>query len=237
MRKILSFTPALLAPSRAEALGAQGVPETAETPERFDRLFREGLDLYHRTAAPAGVLEEIAGEEFGSIFEGEGRNEPDAPLASIFPSAVRLALFSATLGEAISEKVASLFRSNDPALASMLDAIASSAADAVASRMEERYLSYLAAEGAAGPGTKTLAYSPGYCGWDVSGQRRLFDRLKPEAIGITLGVTFLMRPIKSVSGVLVSGPAAIHRFEPDYPFCRDCRTRTCRARMEETWRS
>ena len=84
-----------------------------------------------------------------------------------------------------------------------------------------------------GEGERTLGYSPGYCGWHIGAQKKLFDRLGPEEIGIRLGESFLMEPIKSVSGVLVAGPAAIHRFRPAFPFCRGCTTHPCRRRMDD----
>jgi hypothetical protein len=40
-----------------------------------------------------------------------------------------------------------------------------------------------------------------------------------------------MKPSKSVSGVIVTGPVAIHRFTPDFGFCADCTTKGCRERI------
>ncbi len=76
-----------------------------------------------------------------------------------------------------------------------------------------------------------LAYSPGYCGWDISGQRKLFEFLKPETVGISLGESCLMQPLKSVSGVFIIGPKAIHLFDNCYSFCGRCTTHNCRDRI------
>ena len=62
-------------------------------------------------------------------------------------------------------------------------------------------------------------------------EKKLFARLDPEQIGVTLNDSCLMTPIKSVSGVLVCGPGEIHRFRPDFDFCEDCKTQACGARM------
>jgi hypothetical protein len=43
-------------------------------------------------------------------------------------------------------------------------------------------------------------YSPGYCGWDIKEQRLLFSMFPDTPCGITLSDTFLMSPVKSVSG-------------------------------------
>jgi hypothetical protein len=42
-----------------------------------------------------------------------------------------------------------------------------------------------------------------------------------------------MQPLKSVSGAMIAGPRAIHRFPPTYPFCESCEARTCRDRLRE----
>jgi hypothetical protein len=89
--------------------------------------------------------------------------------------------------------------------------------------------SSVAERGAHRPGR--LRYSPGYCGWHLSGQRALFAALQPEEIGITLRESMLMVPLKSMSGVIVAGLPAIHAFADDYPFCGECRTRGCRERI------
>ncbi len=48
-------------------------------------------------------------------------------------------------------------------------------------------------------------YSPGYCGWHVREQMKLFSLLPPAPCGITLNDSCLMTPIKSVSGIIALG--------------------------------
>jgi hypothetical protein len=62
-------------------------------------------------------------------------------------------------------------------------------------------------------------------------QGKLFEFLRPREIGITLRESYLMDPLKSVSGVVLVGPREIHEFEMDYSFCAECRTPSCRARI------
>ena len=87
--------------------------------------------------------------------------------------------------------------------------------------------------GRAPAGDVFLRYSPGYCGWDITGQRKLFHALRPEEIGITLRESCLMEPLKSISGVLVAARPEDHRFDNTYQFCRTCSTQTCRSRIAE----
>jgi hypothetical protein len=76
-----------------------------------------------------------------------------------------------------------------------------------------------------------LRFSPGYCGWDLTAQRALFESLRPEAIGIFLTGSCLMQPLKSVSGVIVAGKKEIFEFDDDFSFCSDCATHECRDRI------
>ena len=86
-------------------------------------------------------------------------------------------------------------------------------------------------DGYRGDEARVLPYSPGYCGWHVSGQRALFAYLDAGEIGVTLNASCLMNPLKSVSGVLAAGPPDIHRFAPTYACCAECRNRTCLGRQ------
>jgi len=216
-------------PPREDVLRLQGIPPGAPLTRRIAALFDAAGEAYLATAEPRAIVRDIPREEFAVVYRGEGRNAAPAPLERIFPRADRVAAFAATVGEGVSDRIRACFDRNEAALAVMLDSIASAAADRLTDLLVARRAGGGAIPGPAGGGT--LAYSPGYCGWHVSGQRALFAYLQPSEIGITLLPSFLMEPLKSVSGILVTGPAVIHRFPPDYPFCDDCRDRACRARI------
>jgi hypothetical protein len=232
-------------------LERQGVPSGRKPGAGADRaltLARDARELYAGLAAPAGIAAEVSVPEFAAIYAGDGRNAPETPLAGIFPRARRLTLFAVTIGTAVSERIATLFDEREFALAAMLDAAASEGVELAADRLEEALgdgTEAPEAEGAARPApvarSARLRYSPGYCGWHVSGQRALFAALGPEAIGIRLRPSQLMEPLKSISGVIVTGAIAIHGFADAYPFCTGCRTRECRERLaklgEDAWRS
>ena len=132
-----------------------------------------------------------------------------------------------TLGPRISERIEVLFDSDEFPLGAMLDAVASLAADGAVEACEVRFSE--SRDG--GEDGAVLGYSPGYCGWHVSGQRALFRRLRPGTIGIDLNETYLMTPLKSVTGVLLSGPRGIHRVRTGHDYCRFCRTHSCEQRM------
>ncbi len=229
--RILQLAAAKRPPSREVVLKSQGIPPDAELPAPIDDLIEKALEMYGELADPRCLYAEIGRGEFAEIYEGEGRNEPSTPLEAIYPRADRLALFAATMGEEVSGKIGELFRDNEPAMGFMLDAIASERAELAAAMVADHYLEALLDGGAALSPTAILAYSPGYCGWHITAQRKLFARLQPERIGITLNDSCLMTPLKSISGVLVAGRGSIHEFDNDYDFCEACETRGCRDRI------
>jgi hypothetical protein len=235
MRQRFAWAAAESVPERAEVLRLQGVPAEADLPPRIAALHQAAHAAYLETAEPRGVIGEISSERFLEVYRGEGRNAADTPLEGIVAGAERLALFTATVGRAVTARIRDLFARNEPALAAMLDSVASAAADRLPVLLGARYLAQ--AGGSEANGTRVLAYSPGYCGWHVTGQRALFAFLQPEEIDVTLNASCLMEPLKSVSGVLVAGPADIHRFAPAFAFCPECRDKPCRARMASLSRS
>jgi hypothetical protein len=220
-------------PDRTTVLQHQGLPPGTTVPSHIVELHDAAVELFRRTAHPTGMFAEIDVDAFAGVYDGEGQNEPTGPVADIFPRADHLALFAVSLGSGISEAIADRFAANDFALASMLDAVASEAADLAAERLEAEFERRLRTDGWTPPDGGVLRYSPGYCGWHVTGQRRLFAALEPATIGIALTDSCLMQPLKSVSGVLIAGTEASHAFPPTYTFCRACETFACRDRLRE----
>jgi hypothetical protein len=230
-REVLRFSPAACVPARADVLSTEGIAGSGPPSAVTDGLLSQALDIFVQQAAPAGVYTDIKQTEFGRVFAGEGLNDPDAPLARIYPRADRLALFACTLGPDLNREISRLFEEHDYALGYVLDAVASCGTERVADLLEQEYCRRICDEPVSQPSPSVVRYSPGYCGWHVSGQRRLFRYLCPEVIGITLRESFLMEPLKSISGVFVLGPKQIHRFDNTFGFCLDCRSATCRSRQ------
>jgi hypothetical protein len=219
-------------PGEKDVLGAQGIPEGASVPGAVVDALGRALKLLAEQARPVGVVEEIGTDLFEPILEGEGSNEEAIPLERIYRDADFLALYALTLGHAVSRTIQGFFDSNDFALGSLLDTAASLAADRAVEDLERRFAAVLEMEGRMGAGGAVLSYSPGYCGWHISAQQKLFRFLEPHDIDISLNDSCLMTPLKSVSGVLVAGRREIHYFDNSYPFCDACRNKSCQGRME-----
>jgi len=222
-----------IVPQREAVLRNQGFPEGVTVKEKIQELLEEALEIFSHNAKPVGLLSEVSIAEFEEIFRGAGRNAPNMPLQEIFSRAEKLALFALTIGSKISAKINDCFGRNDFALGSFLDSVASMAAENATEAYEEHFAGSNSNEENTSREYAVLSYSPGYCGWHLSGQEKLFQFLCPERIGISLNDSFLMTPLKSVTGVLVGGKKEIHIFKSNYTFCSYCKDRFCTERMKK----
>jgi len=228
MNRIIKFKTKEIEPGKEIIFKEIGYSSNLNIPEKIHDLFEESLKIFQEISNPVGIYSEFSKANFQEVFSGEGNNSAETPLKIIYQRADYLTLFAITLGKKVSEKIRELFKKNDFALGHLLDCIASLAADNAVRKMEE-----LAAKETNNQGENylTLAYSPGYCGWHISGQKKLFEFLHPEKIGITLNDSFLMIPLKSVSGVLISGKSEIHKFKNNFSFCSLCKIKSCLERI------
>lgn len=232
MRVIVEVSARDAQPLAEDVLTMQGIPAHKDPSAATMQLFAKTKEIFTACAQGVGVVADITVSAFETVYAGEGMNEAATPLDAIFRKADNCALFAVTVGEAVSRKIDHFFKTHEYALAGMLDAFASAGAERVADCVQDHYRQRLIHEHVAPAQTVVLRYSPGYCGWHVSGQKKLFDYLKPEDIGITLLDSFLMKPLKSVSGVFIAGARDIHIFKDDFPICSECQTHSCRSRIQ-----
>jgi len=232
MREIINFSVQDIKPNRDAILKNRGTPPSTESLEKVDTLLKVAMDLFYTLAVPVGIISGVSISEFEVIYCGEGQNEKTTPVDEIFRRADNLALFAVTLGEKVSQKINELFKLKEFALGCILDSIASKGTEKAGDITENHFFKYLIKNRKATASTRILRYSPGYCGWHISGQKKLFEFLHPEDIGISLGDSFLMHPLKSISGVMIAGQKEIHYFKDNFPFCRQCSKHTCRERIK-----
>lgn len=216
-----------IVPSFADILHGQGMPSDAVVKDKIRDLVETSLSIFSSEARPGCVIRDVSRGEFDEIFFGDGRNDEEAPLQAIYSRADHLVLFALTVGHELSQSIEGFFKHNDFALGSMLDTVASLAVENSVGLLESRTAKRLAGKEGAADGAVVLNYSPGYCGWHISAQSKVFHCLHPEHIGITLNDSYLMTPLKSATGVLVHGDRAIHDFDIGFRFCRACKDKTC----------
>jgi hypothetical protein len=227
---MIEFPLARLLPRPEAVYAALGLKSGRQPSPASSALMQRALAVFASGCEARGLSRQVTAGEFATIFHGRGLNAPHAPLEKIFPRAEQLHLFAFTLGERISAEIRRLFAGEDFALGTLLDAVASQAADLggrIAEAWAEERTTGAATDGSA---HRAFLYSPGYCGWHISAQEKLFAFLRPEQIGMRLNESFLMTPLKSISGVLVAGPDRIHRVSEAYPFCAQCSSPACRTR-------
>jgi hypothetical protein len=222
-------------PSEEDVLVLQGIPRNKKPSASAMELYQRAIQIFMGCAHPKGKTRNISRKKFLDVYKGESLNEEITPVFEIANKADSLALFAVTVGQVVHDKINELFRLKELALASMLDSVASAGAEKAADVLEVRFVNFLRSTGLE-KDTVVMRYSPGYCGWHVSGQKKLFDYLQPEEIGITLRASFMMEPLKSISGVLAAGKKEIHIIEDNYPFCSQCETHSCQERVRRLLR-
>jgi hypothetical protein len=138
-------------------------------------------------------------------------------LAILMQGAERFAVFAATAGAAFQDYQERLKKENDLLVNYVADAIGSCMAESAGDRMEK------ALEQETEGFRHTNRFSPGYCGWHLSEQRKLFRLLGGRPCGIEMSDVCLMKPIKSISGMIGIGRNVK---EKQYG-CACCELETC----------
>jgi cobalamin-dependent methionine synthase I len=127
----------------------------------------------------------------------------------------RVADFAVTVGEEISRLSESAAKDGDTFSAWVMDALGSWAVEGAADALMSRIRRHLH-EGQ----ELTLRYSPGYCGMDIGQQRKLFQLLPANSVGVTLMPSMLMHPLKSISGLVGLAPReAVRKYRSPCDFC------------------
>jgi hypothetical protein len=218
-------------PAVEQILSAQGIPDLKSADDRTLKMAEQAVSDYRLYAKPIGITATINNGDFEETYRGEGKNEPETPLDLIYPEAFDINLFAVTLGEGISAGIGICFERNEFAAGSMLDAAASEGAELAADYVESYYKQKLLRNHKNMESVGVMRFSPGYCGWHVSGQKKLFEALQPDKIGIELTESFLMKPLKSISGAIFAGSLRIFEFEDNFSFCAKCEDHSCQERI------
>ena len=112
-----------------------------------------------------------------------------------------IAIFLCTAGEEIGTRSRKSMKDGDLLRGYIYDVVGSeiveAAADLMQGELEKAMISSMK--------KITNRYSPGYCGWDVAEQHKLFTLVPNNYCGIRLNESALMDPIKSVSGFIGIG--------------------------------
>lgn len=127
--------------------------------------------------------------------------------------------FVATIGGTLETRVREHLGQGRYLQGVILDAAGSVAVEAICDLVERE---------CAGGGP-SARFSPGYCMWRLESQKALFSLLRPAEIGTELMPSMIMRPIKSVTGLVVSA-AASDDLVVDPGECAQCDATGCARR-------
>jgi hypothetical protein len=131
----------------------------------------------------------------------------------------RIAIFLCTAGQEIGMRSREAMKEGDLLTGYIYDVIGSETVEAAVDLLQNNLQETASAEGR----KITNRYSPGYCGWDVAEQHKLFQLMPDNYCGIKLNDSALMNPEKSVSGFIGIGEQV--RYNP-YT-CRLCDMKDC----------
>lgn len=112
-----------------------------------------------------------------------------------------VAIFICTAGSELEDYSRAQMKIGNMPEGYVADLLGSMIVDAAMDKIQEKFAEQLKAEGL----NITNRYSPGYCGWNVAEQHKLFKLMPQNSCNITLTDSSLMIPIKSISGIIGIG--------------------------------
>jgi len=162
-------------------------------------------------AMPVRSKDEIAIE--GCIFTTGGT------IKKMLQGSEAYAFFVASAGHGPEELSRSLIKEGSYLEGYIADLVGSAIVESTATQVHDHVKKEAGKKGL----SITNRYSPGYCGWEVGEQQKLFSLFPDKWCGITLSESSLMSPIKSLSGVVGTGTSVSFR---DYT-CELCSMKDC----------
>ena len=112
-----------------------------------------------------------------------------------------VAIFLCTAGNEIGIRSRKIMQERDFLKGYIYDVIGSEIVEAAADLMQTNLEKTIFDSGE----RITNRFSPGYCGWDVAEQHKLFQLIPDNYCGIHLTPSALMDPVKSISGIIGIG--------------------------------
>jgi hypothetical protein len=116
------------------------------------------------------------------------------------------AIFLCTAGEEIGIRSRKAMKTGDLLKGYIYDVVGSEIVEAAADLMQNELEKTMLSSGK----KITNRFSPGYCGWDVVEQHKLFSLMTDNFCGIRLTPSALMDPVKSISGIIGIGENVKH---------------------------
>ncbi len=175
------------------------------SPEPFPEWYQAGLEMAAGVSEIRGgfrIIENaVIDTETIRIRLEETEFSPGKIVVTQLKNANYAAIYTCTAGSGITDLARKTEFEGDPMLGYILDVIGSVTVDKACEKIHEKIAEEVTSIGM----TVSDRYSPGYCDWSVAEQQKLFSLLPEKFCGIRLSETSLMKPIKSVSGIIGIG--------------------------------
>jgi len=198
-----------------------GYPPGSEPPARMISLVNEYIENVHQFIAPSFsyVVRDITLVKGNSVLLEDGVIFQSGVIARLLERAVKVAVFVLTIGIYLEDTSVRLAHDGLALQAAVLDAIGSDATERLADSIESQISEVAHNQGL----TISRRFSPGYCDWDVSQQKMVFQTMKGDCAGVNLTDSHLMLPRKSISGIIGIGNLGVEEYNP----CSTCDKEDC----------
>ncbi len=169
--------------------------------EEIDEVFESGNDLWN-IAGGYSITESINLDKsnFSILLDNVEFDIHNVIFQQIRKSNI-IAIFACTAGKRITDKSKEFMKDGDLLKGYVYDLFGSIVVESAMDLIQNSLQKEMAALGL----KITNRFSPGYCGWEVAEQKKLFSLLPEHFCGIELTDSCLMQPTKSVSGIIGIG--------------------------------
>ena len=171
-------------------------------------------------------IKKIESVSEGIVYLQEGTKFKSPKFSKAMEPCEDIICFIATIGSGIEEEIVRLMGENRLSDSYILDSMGSIVVENMVDKFHKDMKKKYELKG----GGVTLRFSPGYCDWPITEQKKLFRLLGSDQTGIQLTDSCLMQPRKSVSGVFGVFPSNVNLPVSPYNPCLECKKRDCIAR-------
>ena len=162
----------------------------------------------------------------GTVYLRGGLNLNSPILAKVMKNCEYAICFIATIGSGVEGEITRLSGENHLSYAYILDTMGSTVIESMVDKFHKSMEKQCRAKG----GRVTLRFSPGYCDWHITEQKKLFRALDSNQLDIELTDSCLMQPRKSISGIFGVLPSSINPPASPYNPCSKCKKKNCPSR-------
>ena len=203
--------------------------KAVETNEIILQITRGEIEQSYCLFEPKGIYSKVMIKNISSEGRINLENglclEINNSMLNLLKGTRYLAFGLSTIGNQLEEKVVELFAQNEYPKAMALDAVGT-----VASKFLSNYVKSLICQEAKEQNFQTTKYfSPGSCDWNINQQKKIFQIIPADKIGVKLTESYMMIPKKSLSWVIGIGKEIIIPSKGD-DSCKTCLAENCQFR-------